>query len=1189
MRVLKEVVPTLLLQITLDRNNYKGGDDLMKASEKKIPRILRKNNEKLNVNIDKREDTVKAEEAKKAEKVLDEGDSWVFNKYNIKRIKIINIHTTYNDYKKLHDDMKSTVVERGRNVTSFSECTNIQDMVSGRELLRMCRKEKMVENVALLNVLKISEVFLCFLSIFQIFFTYFDVKNNLIPNNIFILFILLLLIPVIFIPIVVMQKEQKNKALEKLNELEEDELINLYGNMGQRGSYLRDEKIYFVENFSRLNKNCRCYLIAYLYSINDLTQLWCIFDYIFEKARKITITGDNKKYEEYKLEPLSYEEKENLYKEFDLQRELSKEYLNCIGVDILWTNRESDPSGNVKLHSLDFVGKKIEEIRKGFDEDGGLTKVFYCLVYMSAKYKYSFSINQIISLIQNGEKVNKELYGMICGVGKAIGSRIKKKNEIERYFNKVIEVLEGYYFTEYGSESGRQVRKYKFSYDILECFQEKLSVAYYPDEKNVKKWILVKLLGNIEMFKGDRYFFDCSNLLVTNNFLNDKEFCILASNLLKMMNRNNCWFYYVPILRILRDIDSQKEEWKYLEENEIKTAAINSMFYVSDEQSMEHGLYFLTGSVENHFVLDGIHPWMEEMKQSSELLAGYFQLLYKIFVNAIAIKFEFGKAYEDIDVEILDEQEYLPNIIRELITFYVVYLNKKNVEESFNECNKRILACLKKIRVCDEAKVFSEIVEELLSWIRSEINSKGKRAYRNVNVGMLIEASNSNMLYFIYSLFDMIIMKDNEIVYENHNKLLGFISQSVFYFRVTTRGKGITKYIKELINSKLSIELKMNIALCILISCNTCLNILREFILENMECMNSLISERLSTTNEEWIIEEYISVLLICNKKIGSEEFTERILDNILRCLPKDSNAKMECIQKYLDVICYKKCQEEECANIIDEINQIASCSFATLVFDGYCDVKKEMLERVPWINERILLGCRNTSGLFLMGKYLLGHGYFDCNRKILKLYLAVMRGYKYPDKEAIIIYMNIIDSYARDNASFKVQESFTYNYFLSLLFFYMALEAYEEKELTEAVPIKTLEFLLAVIEELMKIGMSIKEGWLRGENVVEKNEETETFIISNFQELKPVIEVDGQKELSLDYYIMVTYIYSFPDIYSELAKRVEGKDEEVIKQKHIRYLVTILLNYSEKEMPGFDRDNMERVKDILDKMYKFH
>ena len=60
------------------------------------------------------------------------------------------------------------------------------------------------------------------------------------------------------------QQTQKYNVelLEKLNSLNEDKLIDVYEKLVQKKSLLKEEGTYFIENFNKLDKNFRCYVIA---------------------------------------------------------------------------------------------------------------------------------------------------------------------------------------------------------------------------------------------------------------------------------------------------------------------------------------------------------------------------------------------------------------------------------------------------------------------------------------------------------------------------------------------------------------------------------------------------------------------------------------------------------------------------------------------------------------------------------------------------------------------------------------------------------------------------------------------------------------------------------------------------------------------------------------------------------------
>lgn len=1151
----------------------------MEKEEKRISRILKGDKE-----------TIDAEEMLRAK------CEKVFSRINPEKVYVIDIQTAYNDYKKLYEDMREAAEALHKEVVCFSEGTGILDMVNAGELRKACKNKGIRGNEIWLNIFKMCEVFLCFLNIFQIIYLFaFKGEYHLTVQS-FLSVLLMLLVPAAIIPIMLLTKRRNREIIEMLDKLDEDKLIELYGSLWQSGSLLEDERIYFVENFSKLDKNCRGYIRAYLSNVRGRKQLWCVFDYLFENSKKISTVKDNVSYESFHLMPLKYTEKEAIYKEHNLQREIDREYLNCIGVDVLWGYRGIDISGGFRFHSLDYIREKIDKTRKELDTDGGLTKIFYCLVYMSSKYKYSFSIDQIVSLIRNEETVNKDLYYMISDAGNRIfDGSTKSKQEIQSFFRKIIELLNGYYFAEEKSEGGRKVKKYKFSYDILECFQEELSV-FYPDEETVKRWILVKLVGNMDMFRMDRYFFDCSNLLVMSDFLEDGEFCILSSQLLRMMNGNNCWVYSGPILEKLRSIDEDDRN-QYLQAEEVKRAAVNNLFYVSDGPSVERGIYFLTNPAESgvsldDFEFDSLSPWLPEMEKQSAALAGYFRLLYITFGRVILELFPFGRGYQDIAAEPFAEQECLPDIIRELVIFSIACLNGRKKGKGLARCDKCVVEQLEKIATCEETKTFCEITKEMLVWAKSELYKEKDREYRNVYVGMLIETLNSNMLYFIYGLLNMALVRDRDIVYRNRNALLDFISQSVFYFTVVTHGEGITGYVNNLIQGSRSAELKLNMALRLLVQNSPCREILRRFILENMDRTEALIMDRLDVLDTESAMEDYLGSLFLYNENIGSKEFTERIFGQILKRISEMESFDTGRICKYLGVVLDKKCPDEEYMDIVDEINRMGASDFAIWVLYAYCEAKEEMLERLPQIDWNIFVECSSNIGTILMAKYLERHSYYDCSRDILGLYLYRMRIREFPAAIDIISYLQIIDQYARDNAGIKQNEIRTYNYLLSLLLFYIELERAEQKEMSESLQGKTLEFLIYILRNLRMSGMEfiigneIFSSWMESGEVSKRNPGIEQLIAEKFLYLEPVEETEEGKYLSKDYYVMVYYMCAFPDVYNQLIKKAESCGMEVIRQKHILYLIRLMLDREGNRFQGFHRESLEHVRSILEERY---
>lgn len=1130
-----------------------------------------------------------------AQEMLKDKYEWVFNRNYVKRVEVIDIQTTYNDYKKLHDDMYRLAEAWGRETVCFSGETDVLDLIKMKGLRKACKNKGISGSESAFNILKISEIFLCFLSVFQIVYLFVFKGNYLLPVQIFLPILFLLLFLVILILNVQMIKKRNREILERLEKLDEDKLIDIFCDFGHKESLLKDGSIYFIENFSKMNKICRAYIIAYLCYKEYNTQLWCVFDYLFEDSKKIDVVRDGVFYESFRLIPLKYEEKEKLYKEYNLQRDIDKEYLNCIGADILWGAASIYVNGGFKFHSLDYIERKINEVREKYDSDGGLTKVFYCLVYMCSKYKYSFSLNQIISLIQNEEKVNNDLYSIVCDAGERIfNGREKSREEIRSYFGKLTDTLEEYYFTEYITENGRRVKKYKFSYDILECFQKKMS-ACYPDEETVKRWVLVKLIANIDVFQLDRYFFDCSNLLIMSDYLENDEFFILSSYLLEMMNAHNCWSYYNPVLKRLC-LAGESSGKEFLQKEAVKRAAVNNMFYVSNDESIDYGIHLIADLEKcdlrlEDFTFDSPFPWKNEMEKCSAALAGYFKLLYKTFGFSVTVAFRFGKMYRDITIEPFDGQEYLPNIIADLLNFSTFCLMGLDPHLIFEKYSDSVTEQLKEIRTCAEAEAFALMIEELLSWISSELEGVKDRKEKNVNAGMLIETSNSNMLYFIYGLLNMAFIKDREMVYENRNTYLDFISQSVFYFKIVAQGKGITRYVNDLIQGSQTDSTKLNLAINLIVRNNPCKNTLRKFITENIDKTEMLLLSRMEDQNTEEEMEEYIGSLLLYNDNINCDEFAEIIFNRIFEYVSGKNEFESGRIAKYLKIVLREEFPDEEYIDIVDEINQIESPVFAVWVLYRYCSAKKEMVERIPLIKPEILMERGNNVGTILMADYLQGHSYYDCSREILDLYLEKMRCTRFPNENDIRKYLYILDHYAEDDRRVKENEMGTYNYMVSLLLFYLTVAMAEQKGGVNLLR-KTIEFMISILKGLRMCGMDFIAGdmvlhsLVNADGGMSRTRRADEILTEKFLYLEPVVYVEGKTYLSEDYFNMVIYMHSFPDACAPLIERADSRGVEIIRQKHMLNLVNLLLENIQNKPIGFHRESLYRVRSILKERY---
>ena len=345
-------------------------------------------------------------------------------------------------------------------------------------------------------------------------------------------------------------------------------------------------------------------MIRYLYNIGYVNQLWCVFDYLFETTEKVENVNKRAKFENYRLQPLEYSEKEKLYKEYSLHNTISKEYLNCIGVDILWAENFEIGNSSYKLHSLNYIHDKLKGIEDKNKYGKALMGFFYCILYINTKFQYFFSIEQMAKLYCS-KMDDVQLKTIIGKNSHKIGTTSDiDQEEIKLFFKQVISVLEGYYVIEEGSKQGRKNKKYKFSYDVFECFQKKREKEYLSED-DIRLWILLKLITEREFFDQDRYFFDCSNLLVINESLENEEYLLLANRVLKIMNNNNCLLYYSPILSQIKEIlEEGMESGIYLLDREIlEKAIVNNLFYCSDDESLEIAIDYLQENTDKNKIL----------------------------------------------------------------------------------------------------------------------------------------------------------------------------------------------------------------------------------------------------------------------------------------------------------------------------------------------------------------------------------------------------------------------------------------------------------------------------------------------------------------------------------------------------------------------------------------------------------
>lgn len=1107
---------------------------------------------------------------------------------------IINILTTYNDYKKIHDDMKALADQWEEKIVCISQSSEIENLWEFNALRKYCKKEHKIESNSQMSIMEVFAAFLCFIEIFQAIYSFINGEIFAGSTGLFVSIILVLLIFAIAAAMISLRNKQNNKIIELLNGWDEKEIINFFKKSGMRKVKIDNEGIYFVENLSKIDKLCRCFILAYLSNIGYVRQLWCVYDYQFENTAKIECINDKTYFEKYKLLPLTFEKKEKLYNEYNLQRDICKEYLNCIGMDILWLGKYDDNDSNFKYHALNYVEDKLLKVEAAFNGSGRngsiLMNFFYCFVYISAMYRYSFSIKQMVYMIQNRETVNKDLKNLIEKAGEKIrGEYCFADSVVEGFIEKIIEVLDGYYFVGKVEIGGKKTKKYKFAYDVLECLQKKFQEKL-PAEQNVRKWILVKMISNRDIFYQERYFFDCCNMLIQSDFDVDENYMLLISVVLNMLNKYNCWIYYSPILRQVYTSE-MLDKYKYLDKNVLKMAVTNHLLYQTDDESVEMAMYFLGERRLQSIIPDSF--WDGKLmrdKYLPNIIMFYLFLPYVVMRNMVYFHLNLGFEYEKTcEISLLEESKdinYLFVIFNNFIQMGMIYFLGARSVVSFSYYVKEIRRCLDKLDGCEEIKTFTFLIDEMLSWIESEIYRKSNRNWIKSNVGILIETSNSCMLNFIYTFLNMALVHDKEMLFENRNRLLDIVIRSVFYFNIATRAKGNSQYIDDIIYFDMPIKIKLNIIMQMLVNDISSKKEAAEFIFDNSDKVFHLIENKINLLNTKEDLEKYIAFLIVCAHNVDKGEFSEGICEKVSELLLSSSWEFKESIIRGMQVVFRQECGEMEAPDIIDEINQMEVFDFAVMVLDGYCDMKEGLLERIPYVRKEILCDCGNSAGRKLMFKYLSSHGYYDCNQKVLSWYLEEIRTLWLPGLQDVKAYLAIINKYRADNEKIYMDEMFTYNKMKSLEMHYAYVDVCEEKQNRDRYPQRTIEFLNSIFQSLVgrKVNLYVKDKKLKDYKLHGgdyESKEVEEIIINTFLNTAPIIDSEDCVLLSGDYYVMIKYIYNFPTVYQKLCKQA-GEQEEIMKMKHIVRLMNVLIEECEEQPMGFDVERLKQIQNVL-------
>lgn len=1062
-----------------------------------------------------------------AEQALEELSCTVFAENRAEHTVVLSIQTNYNDYKKLCHDLQESEEEKGRKAVKFNKATCIEDLVKIEALRKYGKKYNLFGRVMFSNVASILGLISSVIAIIE----FAGMPNGHGLNMSFPAWLALILLSVLLWVIRSYSVRQENRVLRnKIEELPEEKSIAFFREIGLKGSKLKGDQVFFVENLSLLKPACRSYIIAYLEQVEYCAQMWCVIDYNFEDSLKIEKSNKNISYKFYDLVPLKYKEKERIYREYELYNSISKEYLTCIGVDALWNAGSFEEDLCVKLYSAEYISQKMRAWMGQAAYGQALMEYFYCLVYLSAKYRYSFSVSQMASLIMDEEKVGRDFLDTIPRFG---GERAWNRREVQLFLNKIIELLEGYYFDENIVSGGKRVKSYRFSYDILEGFHEKMEECY-PDTDTVQKWILTKLIGNEDIFgRQEQYLYNCSNLLIMmKEKVTEKEFCILANRLLRILNEKQCWCYYAPILKTIYFLERNEcSMMKYVQRDIMKDAVCNNMLYICDEDSMGLAMVYLAGAKEEHFPIynffDG--TLMESMGRDNEF-AIFLSWLLEIFYKRIFYDCDIRERQKDIAFTEIGKARELQNIFFQLTQCCVMK------EMEWEACYKNVSMFLTNFKSSSEAKVLAMTVAEILKWIKSEKERDEERNIRRINVDLLMETTDSNTLRFLCGCLYIVMIKEKECPLMTNNSLLNFILKGMYYFIITSEESGIGKYMNELYSMAMPRNVKIPMVLQLLLRGAVKAQEIQELVLNETEYIQYMIHDNIKNLVDSSEIEEFVCMIMILQYKIKDEGFTEKIFSALSMCL-----AQMKCYDgnmliKYIRIAWWGDKNESSMKDTVNEMNHIKNASLLVWLFNECCEQQNELVEWIPFIRKDVWRRARITAASNLLSKYLKRHSYYDCDREILDIYLKIIREDVCPSKWITLRCLDIIDTYAEDNENIKMENLDIYNRLIELYFWYESMGIYKEMDME--FPKHTLEFLIKGMENLRR--SKHKESLLYRDLAAydakrkQKNIKIEKIIDQHFKSWEPIMN----DVLSLDYYWAMCYFYDFPEMYQEMKKK---------------------------------------------------
>lgn len=1080
--------------------------------------------------------------------------------------RIIKIYTPLQDYKKLALELKKLTLKFQQEVFFVNSSTRLEDLLEKRALTKLSKKMGWTEHLfqdTLLGVFGFLQVFIALLSfIFQVFVGS-TIKYYFLSAGIALLGILFLILSHNY------RKKKYKQIRINLNEMDVQSMSSDLRKFIMDVPLFAGQRVFIIENLRETNPVLRSFLLMYLEYEPESSQLWCILN--DEKITESIKTNNIKGYVlQYQLYPLSLEEKKKLYQELGLSEKVREEYLGFIGVDWMFAE-ELEEYEDVKYTKeiVKKIGKLITTNKQGKD----FTRALYCLVYISANLGYYMNLKTMVALVcrEGQNEVNFRNLEKECK--KSIGASNVKPAQMEEFLRKFEDITEDYCFI-------RPDRSFRFSKNILLCLENEFR-ELLPAPNTVRKWALIKLLGNADKFDEENYYLDCCNLLLLKPVIDFSKVSIavlVSLTLLARLNKNYCWFYYRGVLHYLDNITSgTSEREKYILNDAVKEAVINYRILIADRDSVIfHRNYINEYSSFCEKIFDTNIPcscmdMMDLEIEDKEVF--YRQMVYakdptNYYYYLLKRCQEFlgtNWFYKTEEIISWDDPVSMPvEIIFDLLEIYLFMLrgNKKdNIKKLCSNMNK-ILAILhsKKYYTC---KMMERILSEFYDCIRLEQNwNRADMVFRRAFLGVMVENTNSECLRFLHVIFSELKSEHTEC-YKLSNTELDLI-QSFAYYNGNSMEKGITLYLQNLVDGNWGKSVKIQISIKLLMHGVPYKNYVNEFLLLNQQ---EVINEIIITLEKcEDAKNTELTLVLICMLVdiLNNSQFTEDILEHTVAFLEGQGSEDSLLLGRILRFIIAGKQEDQtwDKESAISIADKLESKDLALFFIEKKCEEDETMilsLSKFDWITTGIF---RTTICKSLVSNYLLKCDFSTYDAKLLKWYLKFFSSNS-SHKWLLERYLVIIDRY--EEVCLGLKEEFLENYSLcqARLFYIESLEIREGLTAQTQKKSSLLEFTAQIIGLLNEKGKIATLKTQKNFANSPRRKEIDEFIIQNIRGTNPVVGV-GESALNGQYVEMIVYLVRFPESYQLLVEEYGKRATELMLNKKLIQILNIYIEWLE-------------------------